>query len=151
MSDLKKGVRVKLNGTIMWARLAPDAPDTKFKPAGEWSLSLVMDMDKLNKLKANGFIKKIAVDKDGVPFIKIKKACVTKAGDRMTPPKVLHTEGYEIDPATVGNGSKGSCIVTFKEITNTFGTFIQCYLETVYVDTLEVYEGGSDDAVEEEY
>ena len=126
------------SGILQWVKVSEGKQATKFKAAGEWQADLIVTKDIAEKF-ANDNLIKLRQNKEGEYVLKLKKPCVTSKGVKTEPPIVVHADGYEINPDTVGNGSKGTVELYIYEYNNTFGKGLTVWLNKITVTDLDEY------------
>ena len=131
-----KGEEITLNGVkLRYPYLAADAPDTKF--AHQWSSDLLLEEDIAKDLKEMGFNVKDSADG---PFIKAKKVCVTRAGKKMSPPRVVGLDPRVPFTDPIGSGTIANVKIWCKYQTVKGTTSLVAYLNDVQV--LDCVAGG---------
>jgi len=146
MSDFKT---TTVTGTINWAYLSVDKPGKSFEDKPQYECTMTVPKSMAEKWANAGLTQGVKQNKDGDYILKLSVPVTARSGKVMDAPKVTHVEGYQVDPATVGNGSKGTATVNLFPYSNKFGTGYTKYLKSVEIETLEIYN--PEDEVLEEF
>jgi hypothetical protein len=109
-------------------------PDTKFDAVGKYKVNCVLSNDIAEEMMEVGF--NVKKDEDGQHYV-----VPTRKPD-LGAPRVVDTDGNDIDPNTVGNGSIATVDVKTKFMVINKKEHQPLYIEKVTITDLVSYDGG---------
>lgn len=131
-----------ISGRVKWACV--QRPNTKFEP--EYSVDVVLDMDKAKELRAAGY--NVRRDKDGDLILKLKKKATKADGTPNQPPRVVDRNKQPTN-VLIGNGSICNVQYTPHEWTFAGKTGTKAILNAIQIDTLVEFSQDEFDVLDE--
>jgi hypothetical protein len=101
------------NVTFFWAKLDPKKPVEPFGTS-QWELQIRFPSKRDKEMAQFGKIKPVEGEK-GMSQINLKKKAELASGEPAKPVLVVDTKKNEIDPKSIGNGSKGNVMVLLRD------------------------------------
>jgi len=130
------------NAEIWYPRLDPKRPNSKFnKENPTWEVQLrTTDKEEMKRWKALSLRVKPVMPDEGEPYFacNLRKRSKKRDGSSANAPKVVDHKLDELDPRTIGNGSKGNIRVYQYE--STYDGSTVSMLQAVQITEHVVYE-----------
>jgi len=129
------------NIELMWCKVGKNAGTKYGSEEKEWSVDcLCSDKQSKNWVKSEHATKE-RVTEDGKKFIKLTKNCIKRDGNPAQLIKVIDKHGNDVDPLTVGNGSKANVQYTTFEWEMAGRSGVKAILTALQITDLVEYSG----------
>jgi hypothetical protein len=129
------------NVELMWCKVGSNAGTKYGSEEKEWSVDCICS-DKQSKdwVKSEHATKERTTE-DGKKFIKLTKNCIKRDGNPAQSIKVIDKHGTDVDPLTVGNGSKANVQYTTFEWEMAGRSGVKAILTALQITDLIEYSG----------